>query len=103
MSSYQIGGYVGAFIITLLATRAVRSVFIKRMDKRTASLVAFGVCLVAILAITTLTMGFSQGLTTYGPWLVLWLIVDMLRSSKQQGQQVPKRTSPTAAAKMFRK
>ncbi|UCG63147.1 MAG: hypothetical protein JSV52_07670 [Candidatus Zixiibacteriota bacterium] len=90
MSSYAIGQYIGGLIITYLLTRLVRSIAKKRTNEKTASLVAFGVVLLIALAITSQTMGISQGIAVYLPCLILWLIVDMVRAKKEPPPSVRK-------------
>lgn len=80
--SYMLGALTGALLITLLLTRVVGALARKKTEARTAAFVAFGVVLALTLGIGSMTMGLRAASVTYLPFLMLWLVVDLLRAWK---------------------
>ena len=91
---YNLGALVGAFLITFLASRAFRNAF-KRQTEPKRSL--FGAAATLALAVGLASFGMADGgpprfgyaVALYGPGVALWLIVDILRSARRQGERPP--------------
>lgn len=72
---------LGALTGTYLLTRAIIKSEAKRgISPTQAALSAFFVVAALALIITTITMGVGKGFILYIPWLVLWLIIDLVRA-----------------------
>lgn len=78
--SFYIGSILGSLTITFLVYSSVKSVISKKMDDRKSAIItAFLISLLIILLITTFTMGTINGLISYSPTLLFWLIVDYVK------------------------
>lgn len=79
----MIARYLGAFIITFLLTRLSNKVFGRTLPANKTALISFTLVSILALAISSQTMGFSVGLFTYIPCLIIILAVDLYKAKSK--------------------
>jgi len=84
MSSYLMVQLAGALIITFLLNRALHYSFRKTQEPIRRALYVAGAGIVVAVGIPTLTMGFKVAVTTYLPFVVVWLLIDLVRAQRKK-------------------
>ena len=84
MGADTLGFYVGGLLITFIFSRIVMKLFGGRGNNVVSAIITFFILAIAVLIITSQTMGVNAAFAVYIPCLALWLVVDIFRAVRNR-------------------
>ena len=76
--------FIGAGIVTFALTRITNWILKKKLLHRTAAITSFVIGVLFILLTRSRRMEIQEVFTGYVPWLTVWLVMDLVKSSSSK-------------------